>query len=135
MQVAQWRASGRKAEVTCLARSHNGALVAAGYADGAIVVWRTADGAEGTAFQGHRGAVTALCFDADDARLASGARDTTVIVWDVVAERGLFRSDAIPKTGRLRVCASVRLCVCVSVCLGAWCVRVGLQRCVLGLSQ
>ena len=84
-----WR--GRKAEVTCVARSHSGRLIAVGYADGSIILWSTADGAEGTAFQGHKGSVTALAFDADDVRLASGARDTTVIVWDVVGERGLYR--------------------------------------------
>ena len=74
-----------------MARSHSGRLIAVGYADGSIILWSTVDGAEGTAFQGHKGAVTALAFDADDVRLASGARDTTVIVWDVVGERGLYR--------------------------------------------
>lgn len=82
---------GRRAEVTCLARSNGGQLVAVGYADGAIVLWNTKDGTEGPTFQGHKGAVTALAFDANDARLASGARDTSIIVWDVVGERGLYR--------------------------------------------
>ena len=77
--------------VTALALHPGGSVLAAGYEDGAIVLWTLATGEQQVAFQGHRGAVHVLRFLEDGARLVSGSADTDLIVWDVVNETGLFR--------------------------------------------
>jgi U3 small nucleolar RNA-associated protein 12 len=75
------------AEVTAMARHDD--ILAVGYADGVVKIWRGGECA--VTLQGHRGAVTVLKWDRRGSWLISGGKDTDVIVWDVVAETGLFR--------------------------------------------
>lgn len=84
-------AGDRAAEVTQLASATSSNLLAAGYSDGAVRLWRI-DTQECTAvLTGHRSAVSALAFSGDSSQLASGGKDTDVIVWDVLGETGMFR--------------------------------------------
>eukprot|EP01132_Coremiostelium_polycephalum_P000632 gene632-783_t len=80
-------------EVTTLALSKDGRLLAAGHNDGSIRIWGTDD--QGyeliSVFNGHRGAVTCLSFNRMGSILASGSRDNEIIVWDVITESGLYR--------------------------------------------
>jgi len=78
-------------EVTQLARSPTGNLLAAGYSDGSVRFWDLVTGDCTVTLQGHKGAVTALRFSKSGAVLASGANDTDVILWDVVGEAGVVR--------------------------------------------
>jgi WD40 repeat protein len=79
------------AEVTALALGGDGDTLAVGHADGAIRLWRLADGTERLTLHGHKSAVLALRLSRDSTTLVSGAKDTAVIVWDVVAESGVCR--------------------------------------------
>ncbi len=78
-------------EVTQLARSPTGNLLAAGYSDGSVRFWDLASGDCTVTLQGHKSAVTALRFSKSGAVVASGANDTDVILWDVVGEAGVVR--------------------------------------------
>lgn len=84
------------AEVTVLSQSTaRKNLIAAGYQDGSIRIWKLNDtctaGELQVTFNGHKSAVTELCFDATGNRLASGSRDTDVVLWDIVSEDGIAR--------------------------------------------
>ncbi|CEP02195.1 unnamed protein product (mitochondrion) [Plasmodiophora brassicae] len=80
----------RPISVTRIAVGPDGAA-AAGYSDGSIRLWNTADSTCIVTLNGHRGAVSALRFNKDGSRLASGSNDTDIIMWDVIAQAGLFR--------------------------------------------
>jgi len=67
--------------VTALARSPDGALLAAGDSSGRISLWRLPDGAAVVAFPAHAGGVTALAFFPDGAALLSGGTDRTIRIW------------------------------------------------------
>jgi U3 small nucleolar RNA-associated protein 12 len=84
------------AEVTVLAQSSaRKNLIAAGYQDGSVRLWKVNDSWNGgelvVTFNGHKSAVTELCFDGQGNRLASGSRDTDVVLWDIVSEEGIAR--------------------------------------------
>ena len=98
-------------EVTSVAATDaGGGVVAAGFSDGSVRLWKTplssllksdeADEDEDASsyyshsdvtFRGHRNAVTSIAFAEDGAMLASGGKDTEVVVWDCLEERGVFR--------------------------------------------
>jgi WD40 repeat protein len=82
-------------EATCLARSREASVLAAGYSDGCIRLFPSPQHQDSDhalcSLNGHTRAITALAFSADGSLLASGSQDTEVVVWDVVAEAGLFR--------------------------------------------
>jgi WD40 repeat protein/tetratricopeptide (TPR) repeat protein/predicted Ser/Thr protein kinase len=69
--------------VAAAAFSPDGTLVATGEDDGAVQVWRVADGAKvwGTPGQ-HASRVQAVAFSRDGKRLATGGEDNTARVWD-----------------------------------------------------
>jgi len=69
--------------VTALARSPDGALLAAGDSSGRISLWRLPDGAAVAAFPAHVGVVTALAFFPDGAALLSGGTDRTIRIWSL----------------------------------------------------
>ncbi|KAH6560029.1 hypothetical protein BASA50_003229 [Batrachochytrium salamandrivorans] len=91
IQVASLREESTSAQLTRLALGPSGALLAAGYSDGAIRIWDTNSKTCIVTFNGHRASVTALAFDFLGTRLASGSSDTDIVLWDIVAECGLFR--------------------------------------------
>jgi WD40 repeat protein len=77
-----------------VAVSPDGRTVAAGYADGSIVLWDLPTGRRLTRqlnpFGGHLGAVQGLAFSPDGRVLASAGQDDTVKLWDLVGSRKLI---------------------------------------------
>lgn len=66
-----------------LAFSPDGALLAAGDAEGVLHLWSLAAGKEIRQLQGHRGRIESLAFSHDGTLLASGGWDTTALIWDI----------------------------------------------------
>jgi U3 small nucleolar RNA-associated protein 12 len=81
-------------EAVCICHSPDTSLLAAGYADGSIRLWNTAQGSCAAVFHSHAKAVTALAFTANGSYLASGSQDTDIIVWDVAGEVAMYRLHA-----------------------------------------
>ncbi len=71
------------AQVTALAMSQDSALLATGFEDGTIWIWRTADGAMSRKLRGHARRIADLAFYPDGTALVSGADDGTVRLWGV----------------------------------------------------
>ncbi|MBY0524843.1 MAG: PQQ-binding-like beta-propeller repeat protein [Gemmataceae bacterium] len=71
--------------------SSDGALLAAGGADGFVRMWDTTTGKEIRRLQGHRGLVRAVAFAPGDRQLASGSSDGTVRLWDAATGKELRR--------------------------------------------
>ncbi len=66
-----------------IAFSPNGALLAAGYDDHTIGIWRTDDGNHVGTLRGHTSSVRSLIFSPDGNLLASGSDDETVRIWSI----------------------------------------------------
>jgi uncharacterized protein YjbI with pentapeptide repeats len=64
-----------------VAYSPDGALLAAGYADGTVVVWGGATGGAVRVLEGHSGWVRSVTFSPDGCVLASASDDKTVRLW------------------------------------------------------
>src|SRR5262249_32948387 len=67
--------------------------LAVGSADGRVVVWEMASGAEVCSYEGKQGEAVALGFSPDGSILASGGCDCTVLLWDLT---GLWSEDRRP---------------------------------------
>jgi WD40 repeat protein len=59
-----------------------GRLLAAGTAEGPILVFDVATGQQVASLAGHRGGTTSVAWSLDGKRLASGGNDLTALVWD-----------------------------------------------------
>jgi U3 small nucleolar RNA-associated protein 12 len=79
------------AEALCIRNSPDSSMLAAGYADGCIRLWNTAECKCIAVFHSHSRAVTALAFNANGGCLASGSQDTDIILWDVAGEVGMYK--------------------------------------------
>ncbi|MEV0391351.1 WD40 repeat domain-containing protein, partial [Nonomuraea sp. NPDC050643] len=75
------------AEVTAAAFSAGGAFLAAGTADGSLIVWDVATGRRRGAPTGHAERVTSLAFAPTGALLLSGSADRTARLWDAASAR------------------------------------------------
>ncbi|XP_078372501.1 WD repeat-containing protein 3-like [Oculina patagonica] len=82
---------GDNHEVTALQVSPDQQVLAVGYEDGTVKLWKLEDKSCQVTFSGHKSAVSILIFDDSGGRLVSGSRDTDVIVWDTVNEAGVYR--------------------------------------------
>jgi WD40 repeat protein len=90
---------GHGRNVSTIAFSPDGKLLASGSQDRTVRFWNPVSGAELARLEGHGGAVQKLVFSSDGKRLASTGEDGTVVVWDVaaalqLARRGELRSPA-----------------------------------------
>ena len=75
------------ANVTALAVTTDGAVVATGGADGVIRLWAGDSGAASGELRGHTGQINGLAFAPDGARLASAGDDNSVRLWDVATRQ------------------------------------------------
>ncbi len=66
-----------------VAFSPDGQILASGYADGTLVLWRVGDGKLVNSLEGHEDAVLSVSFSPDGQTLASGSRDGAVRLWRV----------------------------------------------------
>jgi len=73
----------------CVALTPDGALVAAGGADGRIHLWDAATGKPKGDLPGHAGGVTALAVGCNGLVLASAGRDGAVYLWDLERRKEL----------------------------------------------
>ncbi|KAF2497769.1 WD40 repeat-like protein [Lophium mytilinum] len=83
--------AGHAQDVSCVAISQNGEMIASASSDGVICLW---DGIKGvrlcTMDEKHNGIVKALVFSQDGERLVSASSDCSAIVWEVgVGKAGL----------------------------------------------
>jgi WD40 repeat protein len=70
-----------KLALRAVALTDDGALVAAGSADGAVIVWDAVTGKQLAQLKGHRTFVGALAFIHDGQRLITGSQDLTLRIW------------------------------------------------------
>ena len=74
----------RPSIVNVAAYTPGGDYVVAGCADGAIKIWRNADGEFVCEIQGHKDRVKNLDFTPDGSKIVSSGDDGTVRVWDML---------------------------------------------------
>jgi WD40 repeat protein/tetratricopeptide (TPR) repeat protein len=77
------RRAGGDGEVHALAFSKDGSMLAAGYADGKVRIWRPGDLTLLDQIVAHEGKVTSLAFSPDGTQLVSGGDDKIAKLWRV----------------------------------------------------
>jgi len=82
---------GHTGEVSALALSPTGQVLASGSENGGIRLWDIANGRELSQFSGHGREVTALTFAPDGKTLASQGSDLFLCLWNVASGQSLFR--------------------------------------------
>lgn len=71
----------------CIAFNRRGTLLAAGCADGQVVIWDTETRGVAQRYKPHSGAVTSVAWSKDGRMLLSGSLDKTVSLWDLQDNR------------------------------------------------
>jgi WD40 repeat protein/serine/threonine protein kinase len=79
---------GHKEEVTDVAYSPNGDLVASASHDGMIKLWDTKTGRHKNTLAGHLHVVSSIAFSPNGKKIVSGSWDTKVKIWDTDAPAG-----------------------------------------------
>lgn len=75
--------TGHRNQVTCVAFSPDGEILASGSQDLTIEIWRLKTGKRWYTLTGHENWVTSIAFSPKEEILASGSRDQTVEIWDL----------------------------------------------------
>ena len=81
-------------EVTALAFSRDGKMLASGGFDSRVLLHELGSGRKATSLCGHRYWIRTVAFSADGRWLATGSTDKSTIVWDVMSGRKLFHFKA-----------------------------------------
>src|SRR5262249_53865525 len=81
--AGEWVLKAHKGEVSCLAFSDDGAVLATGGSDGSVKLWRVSSGQALATLNGHSDPVRALAFAPNRQTLASGGDDSRVVLWDL----------------------------------------------------
>lgn len=79
----------RAGEVTSLACSASGDILAGAYADGAIQIWNAQTGKRLLAFEARTAPVSRIALNADGSRLAVAGANTLVQVWDTTTGKSV----------------------------------------------
>ncbi len=75
--------AGHDAEVTSVDFSSDGDFLASGSVDGAVIIWKLADGSILHRLDGHTETVNDVAFSPDDSLLLTGSNDMTARLWNV----------------------------------------------------
>jgi WD40 repeat protein len=86
---------GYASEITSVAISLDGKVVASGSCDGTVQVWDVITGAPLLTLEGHSHQVHSIAFSPDGKLVASGLDDMTVRLWDAITDRRCKRSRAM----------------------------------------
>jgi WD40 repeat protein len=78
-----WMRGGHASDVTSVAFSPDGSLIASGSGDATIKLWRVSDGALVRTLTGHTDSVNSVAFSPDGSLIASGSDDRTIKLWRV----------------------------------------------------
>ncbi|KAL4512906.1 hypothetical protein ABPG72_017591 [Tetrahymena utriculariae] len=89
--------NNKNSEVTSLAisvtnsnKQHN-VILAAGFADGDVILWNWEDFSYKCNLNGHKSNVSHIQFNDDGTQLITGSGDTSIIVWDILGEQPLYK--------------------------------------------
>lgn len=85
---------GHKTQVTCMAYSPDGALLATGSKDSTAVLWDAATGNQLRTFTGHASDIIELAFSPDGQRLATASQDGSFKLWDTQDGREILTLQA-----------------------------------------
>jgi WD40 repeat protein len=72
---------GHNSDVTTLAFSTDGKLLASGEQYGEIILWDVGTGTKARALTGHEAQVSSVCFSPNGGLLVSGSLDKTIRLW------------------------------------------------------
>jgi WD40 repeat protein len=88
------RFSGHNGDVSTVAFSSKGALLASGSHDSSVRIWDAATGQQLFRLDGHAGQVTSVTFGPEGKRVLSGSTDGTLRLWDIATGEQIGRIQA-----------------------------------------